>query len=192
MGRGRQAVDGLEKPAFEPCEFHRRHSGSRHKEQVERGVDAALMESKQFAKPAFREVATMGFAHGGCGRDDADAWPERAGACGGGSGLRRGIAREPPQRERPAVQPAAPLPHGANVALAAKMLLRAIAHGAGPDGGAGRGSEVTESDHRQALTAFLTAGGEHFAAALGLRAGAEADLAGALFAMRTEGWFHGM
>lgn len=55
-----------------------------------------------------------------------------------------------------------------------------------------RGAEKVVLDDGQALAALGTAGSKNFAAALGLGTGAETNLTGALFAMRTEGGLHGM
>ena len=149
-------------------------SGAGHKHQVISGRNERLLAAEKFAHPALRAVPAGRIAHRGLGGHDA-------GACGRPRTIPGRRACPHPQRERAAIEAAALLPHGAKFNASPQALAGAEAHGRRDRRG---------SDHRQALAALETAGFEDFAAASGGHAGAETDLGGALFAMRTECGLH--
>jgi hypothetical protein len=159
------------------------HGGPGDEQVIAAGGQKRLMPAEKFAEAAFGAVAQDGVADGGGRSDEARAREVNRNGSGGGDG-----PGKPPDGESAGVVAAAFGTDGANVALAAEMLLRAETHGTAAVNGRGRIS--ADSDDGQTLAAFETAGADDFAAAFGGHAGAVADLAGAFLAMRAEGGLH--
>ena len=123
-------------------------AGDQH--EIAAGRDELLLVAENFAEAAFRAIAEHGVADGSGRGHDADAGNRPRGR-GGGRGV--GVATAPPHREGAAVDAAALFADGANIALAAQVLLRAETHGgvarlasacarrAVADGCGGRGNE---------------------------------------------------
>ncbi len=155
--------------------------GAGDEEQVAPGGHELLLGAEEFAEAAFGAIALHGGANGGGGGDDADA---------GIRWRRAGRAEFPPDGEGAAVDAAALLAHGADVALAAQVLLSAEAHGTGRETPALAAPATRRSDDSQAFATLETAGTDDFTAAFGGHAGAITDLAGALFAVWAECGLH--
>ena len=77
------------------------------------------MAAKNLAHPAFSSIAEDGIADGFSGSDDADS----------ASVISRVVSREPPKREKTAMDTAALFANKTKIALAANVLLRAKTHG---------------------------------------------------------------
>ena len=175
MGGGRsQLATGLREPLCHLGELHPQQRGTGGEDEIEAGGHEGLVLAENFAQAALGARAGDGIADRGTGGHHAHA---------GGSGGGVGWTRAPHEQERAAIGAAAVLAHSAEVAVALHALegaealrRRAVS--------AGHGGE--ESNDRQPLAALAAAGGEDFATALGGLAGAETNLAGALFAVRTE------
>lgn len=180
LGGGRsQLATGLDEPLCHLGKFHPQQRGTGGEDEIEAGGHEGLVLAEDFAQAALGAGAGDGVA-------DRSARGDHAHAGGSGGGVRR--TRAPHEQERAAIGAAAVLAHSAEVAVALHALegaealrRRAVS--------AGHGGE--ESNDRQPLAALATAGGEDFATALGGLAGAETNLAGALFAVRTECRLHG-
>lgn len=146
---------------------------ARHEKQIVAGRHLGLMVAEHLAEAAFGAVALDGVADGRNGGDDANAHEGTVAA-----------PRKIPEGKRRTLHTPALFPDSTKIARAAQMLLRAEAHGRAAAG------ENGQSDHRQALAAFETAGFDDFAAALGGHTGTVTNLAGALFAVWAECRLH--
>jgi len=163
--------------------------GARNHQQVTIGRDKALMLAKNFAHATFGMIAFYRYANSRGRGNHAHTRPlnrDWKNNLIGGDLSRTPI---PPKRKRSTVLATPFLARLAKITLPSQMLLGTETHGAKRNTGVL--NQEPESNHRQPLAAFTTAGRENFTATTGGLASAVADFTGALFAMWTKCRLHG-
>ena len=115
----RQLAARLGEPLLHFGKFQPEEGGAGGEYEVEAGGHEGLVFAVDFAEAALGTVAVDGIANGGPGGDHAYA---------GGSGGGLGGTRPPGQEEGPAIEAAALLANGAEVAVAPQALPGAQVH----------------------------------------------------------------